>query len=945
MSHPNVHEEKISARQLAERIVDDRTQYLPDVVGRPDNVLAIAWAIKEVGFDAWHVDPQRSKKAAHALSVLAGSEPHHEVRALAAWTAGIARIIDGDMAAAIAALDDAAVLFVSAGREVASCETQIAKIIALSTLGQHDDAKRCAQQIREVFIRHGETVLAGKVELNLGSMQMRDEKYADAAQSYRGAAVRFARAGDITRSITADIGLASALTWQHQFDEARLIHERARMRAERNALPVLVGLTHSSLGQLELFSGNYQAALHWLESWRSRAEAMQMPQRLNEAERDLADAYLAVNLLPEAITLYDRVIVSSTERATPIEAAWAYVQRGRALSLSGETLLALASLRHARMLFEVQGNHIGLGLVDLWEAELALAGADWTMAASKALRAQESFAHSSLDSWRLMAECTAAKAQLAAGDVTTAQTSLERTLKESDAHGFRHISVQCLSALGQLYLKRGDISIAESVFERAATLLEQQLAALPGDAFRVALRADHQLIYNALVYLAALPIAGEGADEDGAKVLAQIERACARSLLAETLRPEAAGHGFRDNTERKLRTRLNWVYHQLQEALERNETITTLYRQAASLEATLLETHHRRQVQYIDDPACRQDPINLQQLHAVLGLETALVEFFVLDDCIVICVVSINGVNVVRVPVRDSALIVQQCRFQIEALRHRAPSLATHEDVLLKRASIHLGRLHALLIAPVLHLIEQCTRLVIVPHAHLHYVPFAALMADEAPLCERYEIVTVPSATFLLRCAARPAARWQSALVVGTADATIPEVAREVDIVARCFAHAQRLEGRFATPDAVREAAAASDVIHLACHGRFRADSPNYSSLQLSTGAITVSDVQELRLSASLVTLSACETAISQLAPGDELIGLMRSFFIAGVPTLLASLWAVDDESTCALMTDFYHHLKRGLNPAAALRAAQRRLRKTHPHPYHWAAFSLHGRW
>jgi CHAT domain-containing protein len=944
MSPPNAIEAITTTRKLAETVVDEGKQ---DAWGEHAHLQApldLAWAIKEVGFDAWHVDPQRSKRAALALSALASTEPLGEIRALAAWMAGIAHIIDGDMVAAIATLDEAAALFRTIEREVSSCETQIAKIIALSNLGDHGDAERCAQRIREVFIRHRESVLAGKVELNLGSMQMRDAKYADAADSYRGAAVRFARAGDMTRSITADIGLASALTWQHKFEEARLIHERARMRAERNALPVLLGLTHSSLGQLELFSGNYQAALHWLESWRSQAEAMQMPQRLNEAERDLADAYLAVNLLPEAISLYDRVIASSTERGTPIEAAWAYVQLGRALSLSGETLLALQSLFQARILFDAQCNHIGLALVDLWEAELSLASGDWGVAASKALRAKESFARNSLDSWRLMAECTAAKAHLAGGDVNTAHAWLQHALTESDAHGYRHLSVQCLSTLGQIYLKRGDTGTAESVFERAATLLEQQLAALPGDAFRVALRADHQLIYDELVRLATLPVTVGGAD-DGHKVLAQIERACARSMLTETLRAEATSNGLQGNATRKLRTKLNWVYHQLQEALERNDTITMLYRQATSLEAALLESHRRSQVDSVDDAAGTPDAINLQQLHAALGMDTALIEYFVLDDCIVICVVVANSVKVVRVPVQDSALAVQQCRFQIEVLRHRAPALATHEDVLLKRASAHLVRLHGLLIAPIQHLIERCARLVIVPHAHLHYVPFAALMQDFVPLCERHEIVIAPSATLLMSCVARPASRWQSALVVGAADAKIPEVAREVDIVAGCFTDAQRLEGHFATPEAVRNAATTCDVIHLACHGRFRADSPNYSSLQLSEGAITVSDMQELRLSASLVTLSACETAVSQLAPGDELIGLMRSFFIAGVPTLLASLWAVDDESTCTLMTDFYRNLKQGLNPAAALRGAQRQLRKTHPHPYHWAAFSLHGRW
>jgi len=91
--------------------------------------------------------------------------------------------------------------------------------------------------------------------------------------------------------------------------------------------------------------------------------------------------------------------------------------------------------------------------------------------------------------------------------------------------------------------------------------------------------------------------------------------------------------------------------------------------------------------------------------------------------------------------------------------------------------------------------------------------------------------------------------------------------------------------------------------------------------------------------------LSACETGVSTIAPGDELIGLARGFFSAGVPTLLMSLWTVDDEATAELMTDFYTRLSAGDAPAAALRYAQRRMLERQPHPFFWSPFVLVGRW
>jgi CHAT domain-containing protein len=98
-------------------------------------------------------------------------------------------------------------------------------------------------------------------------------------------------------------------------------------------------------------------------------------------------------------------------------------------------------------------------------------------------------------------------------------------------------------------------------------------------------------------------------------------------------------------------------------------------------------------------------------------------------------------------------------------------------------------------------------------------------------------------------------------------------------------------------------------------------------------------------LNCGLVALSACETGISAVAPGDELIGLARGFFSAGAPTLLVSLWTVDDASTAALMSSFYTRLRAGDRPAAALRYAQCEILRDNPHPFFWSPFVLLGRW
>lgn len=91
------------------------------------------------------------------------------------------------------------------------------------------------------------------------------------------------------------------------------------------------------------------------------------------------------------------------------------------------------------------------------------------------------------------------------------------------------------------------------------------------------------------------------------------------------------------------------------------------------------------------------------------------------------------------------------------------------------------------------------------------------------------------------------------------------------------------------------------------------------------------------------MVLSACESQLGNLNAGDELVGLTRAFFFAGTPTIVASLWTVDDQATGLLMERFYTHLRAGMGKAAALRQAQIDIRAEYPNPYYWAAFVLSG--
>jgi CHAT domain-containing protein/predicted negative regulator of RcsB-dependent stress response len=146
-------------------------------------------------------------------------------------------------------------------------------------------------------------------------------------------------------------------------------------------------------------------------------------------------------------------------------------------------------------------------------------------------------------------------------------------------------------------------------------------------------------------------------------------------------------------------------------------------------------------------------------------------------------------------------------------------------------------------------------------------------------------------------------------------------------------------------------------IVHFATHTILNDEHPDLSSLVLSlvdehgnsqNGFLRLRDMYNLSLSAELVVLSACDTALGKEIKGEGLMSMVRGFMYSGSPRVLASLWKVDDEATAELMKEFYKQLfENKLTPAAALRQAQiTQLQRTaRQSPYFWAGFELQGEW
>src|SRR5215472_13068631 len=104
-------------------------------------------------------------------------------------------------------------------------------------------------------------------------------------------------------------------------------------------------------------------------------------------------------------------------------------------------------------------------------------------------------------------------------------------------------------------------------------------------------------------------------------------------------------------------------------------------------------------------------------------------------------------------------------------------------------------------------------------------------------------------------------------------------------------------------------------------------------------------DIYKLKLSADLVVLSACKSALGRDVESEGIIGLPRAFLYAGARSVIASLWKVDDEATATLMKGLYARIQRGESPISALRGAQLEMARgtRWQEPFYWAAFVLQG--
>ena len=336
--------------------------------------------------------------------------------------------------------------------------------------------------------------------------------------------------------------------------------------------------------------------------------------------------------------------------------------------------------------------------------------------------------------------------------------------------------------------------------------------------------------------------------------------------------------------------------------------------------------------------------VDTATLRKQLAADERVLQFHALSDRLAVWVVSRDAVRVMTLPMPRAQLSAR-----VEELR---TAITTG-----KRAAIALAdTLGGELLGPLG--LDGGERLVVVPHGPLHYLPFQALRVNGYWLIERHRIAVVPSMSIAAQLVARRSTAPTGVVAFGNPKIEpkydLPGANLEVANIENVFkAKATGYLGADATKTRFRQAAPAARVLHVAAHAEADLVDPLHSRILLANEGgrqnfLEADEVLGMDLSqVSLVTLSACESALGRIASGDEVLGFPRSFLSAGADSMIASLWPVADDATALLMNTVYERLRAGADLQSAMRDGQLAVLKNPKlaHPFFWAPFNLIGNW
>ncbi|MFN2199691.1 MAG: CHAT domain-containing protein [Caldilineaceae bacterium] len=906
-------------------------------------------------------------EAARALSLL--------IQANACSVGGL-----GEYAKAVELYDEAASIYARLGRPLDQARSQVGRVFALTHLGRHAEAEATAEWASTVLEAHEEWLPLAKMVSNLGISYSRR---GDDAKSL----AMFDRARDYTLKLDAgtnsflpnvEHNRSIALRDLGRYEEAMVASERARELHSATGNKVEAARALQSLATIYFVLGRYNEALTYLDQARNEFADDGRARDTMRAELYIVECLVQLRRFDAALEKCTRIQALFSASGEQYEVAQAMLYAAVAQTGLGYYAKAWDALEEARALFCAQGNDAGDAAIRLRQSHLLYLQERYQQSAAMAAESASLFSSLGRIVDSAFASVAHARALEALGRREEAYELLSAACALGKEKRLPDLCQRCHYLLGVIERESGERARALREFDLAIEALELLRGRLMVE-FRAGFLEDRDLVYADAVQLCV-------ADGEPERAITYVERAKSRALIELMEQKLDLGLRARSPTDKPLLDELTQLRNERERLLRRWEgnddnrnallsggEASLLDTQAAALpiENRITELWHSlliRNADYAQDAA----------------LWRARVEPFrelVPDRCILLEYYSANGrtvlFEVTQGDIRAHSLEAssEEVRRLLELLHLNlatAPALRGHRQGhdLTIRAQRILRKLYDWLLGPVSARLAGFQQIIFVPHGALHYLPFHALYDGERYVLETHEVSYLPSGSFLRYCSHERTQRGPLLAFGHSYGGTLPGAPSEAEAVAALVGGSALVEAE-ATKQHLIGAAEDAGMLHLAAHGEFRPANPLFSGLYLDDGWLTSLDIFNLKLSASLVTLSACQTGRNTISGGDELLGLMRAFLSAGVESLVLTQWRVEDRSTASVMGEFYAHLAAGDSKGASLRKAQldllakgrlvgsndavdnegRQVRDdslhseacSYAHPYYWAPFFLVG--
>jgi CHAT domain-containing protein len=353
--------------------------------------------------------------------------------------------------------------------------------------------------------------------------------------------------------------------------------------------------------------------------------------------------------------------------------------------------------------------------------------------------------------------------------------------------------------------------------------------------------------------------------------------------------------------------------------------------------------------------------LTVNEIQARMPATAQIVQYALLEDRLIIWVITKQQIRQEQTPLNIHTFNNTVNAF-LETINRYPEAETFQRDV--------STELFDRLIKPVEKYLDKSKVLVIIPDKILNYLPFIALTSpvNSAYLIEDYKVSVAPSATLFvnLSAAARRLDQPSNEHLLAIGDPLfsrktfkslrqLPASFAEAGSVAQLYTEHKLLLRDEATEAAVRREVERADLVHFAMHFVLNEHSEMFSGFPLTPepskdqsdqydGFLQSFEIAHLNLRRTrLAILSACQTGIEKQYSGEGAVGAARPFMVAGVPTVVASLWAVDSDASAELMVSFHRHRLNRLPAAQALRLAQIEMIESSDvrrrHPYYWAPF------